>query len=138
MSSPPVNFNLILLRLLLMGEGVLDLNAAHGILEQPVEYIGQFMECVFTSKNSDAEGKLEALKMIVEPQFVTPRNPGSSYASLSMGGTISMTSQSTSLTQQWQQYYVNLPPPSIWEICVIHKAPGFINFFLQVLKSKIQ
>ena len=132
-SSPPIHFNLTLLRLLLVGESVLDLHAARGILDEPVQYISQFMDCIFTG-NTDAESRLEALKLITEPQFFPTINPGSSYASISIGGSLkSVTSQSTYLTQPWQQYYVNLPPPSMWEVCVIHKAPGFINFFLQIL-----
>lgn len=131
-SSPPVHFNLTLLRLLLVGEGILDLHAARGVLDEPVQYIGQFLECVFTGR-TDAEGRLEALKLVTEPNFFSSKNQGSSYASVSMASFKSATSQSAHLTQQLQQYYVNLPPPSIWEICVIHKAPGFINFFLQVL-----
>ena len=36
-SSPPVHFHLTLLRLLLIGEGDLNLHAARGILDEPVE-----------------------------------------------------------------------------------------------------
>ena len=131
-----MHFHLIVLRLLLIGEGVLDLSAARGVLNEPVECIRQFMECVFTGK-TNAQSRLDALKMITEPQFFERRPQSVSLASIaspmSMTGSVSNASQSTLTTYQWQQYYSNLPPPAIWEVCVIHKAPGFITHFLQVL-----